>query len=418
MTSEIAVLTKHAVALAADSAGTLDENKIFNTVNKVFALSKHQPVGIMVYSSAEVMGAPVETVIKEFRRIQGTTSYEHLEEYAEAFEKFLRCDTSVFSDDARLRALAAVASDRVIAVVKGAYSILPSRPEWGHPTKAEARRALLKSLQRQEGRVYRRQMLETDHPVKSRRLISQAIEESLDNDLDQVKRRFPISKTTELRIRRLALQCILRDVEPDIETGFVIAGFGTGDMFPSLRSFEFCCSARGCHRTKRRVSLDVSDVHRAYIQGFAQTNVMISFVQGMDPRYILSLSRFVGNFFREKKRQLRKDKKSSLIVAGIGDELREALTEELQALGKDFYRPLMSVVASMPKEDLAVLAEALINLTALRMRASQDAETVGGPTDVAVISKGDGFIWIKRKHYFDMGLNPAFGTISKVGGAQ
>jgi hypothetical protein len=37
-----------------------------------------------------------------------------------------------------------------------------------------------------------------------------------------------------------------------------------------------------------------------------------------------------------------------------------------------------------------------------------DAETVGGPIDVAVISKGDGFIWIKRKHYFKSELNPQF----------
>ena len=30
---------------------------------------------------------------------------------------------------------------------------------------------------------------------------------------------------------------------------------------------------------------------------------------------------------------------------------------------------------------------------------------MGGPVDVAVISKGDGFIWIKRKHYFSPELN-------------
>jgi hypothetical protein len=41
---------------------------------------------------------------------------------------------------------------------------------------------------------------------------------------------------------------------------------------------------------------------------------------------------------------------------------------------------------------------------------SLDAETVGGPIDVAVLSKGDGFIWIKRKHYFKPELNPHFLT--------
>jgi len=35
-------------------------------------------------------------------------------------------------------------------------------------------------------------------------------------------------------------------------------------------------------------------------------------------------------------------------------------------------------------------------------------ETVGGPIDVAVISKGEGFVWIKRKYYFEKEINPHF----------
>ncbi len=54
------------------------------------------------------------------------------------------------------------------------------------------------------------------------------------------------------------------------------------------------------------------------------------------------------------------------------------------------------------------MAEALVNITSLKRRVSVEAETVGGPIDVAVISKGDGFIWIKRKHYFDAKENPYF----------
>ncbi len=52
------------------------------------------------------------------------------------------------------------------------------------------------------------------------------------------------------------------------------------------------------------------------------------------------------------------------------------------------------------------MAESLVNLTCFKRRVTLDAETVGGPVDVAVISKGDGFVWVKRKSYFDPGLNP------------
>jgi len=62
----------------------------------------------------------------------------------------------------------------------------------------------------------------------------------------------------------------------------------------------------------------------------------------------------------------------------------------------------------MPKDELAKMAQALVNLTAIKRRSTPSAETVGGPTDVAVITKGDGMVWIDRKHYFDSSLNPGF----------
>ena len=70
--------------------------------------------------------------------------------------------------------------------------------------------------------------------------------------------------------------------------------------------------------------------------------------------------------------------------------------------------PIISTVSILPKDELASMAEALVNLTSFKRRVTLDQETVGGPIDVAVISKGDGFVWIKRKHYFDASLNPQF----------
>jgi hypothetical protein len=67
MTTEIAIMNKSAIALAADSAVTFSkpdgQPKIYNTVNKLFALSKYQPVGIMVFDSAELIGLPWEPII-------------------------------------------------------------------------------------------------------------------------------------------------------------------------------------------------------------------------------------------------------------------------------------------------------------------------------------------------------------------
>ena len=54
------------------------------------------------------------------------------------------------------------------------------------------------------------------------------------------------------------------------------------------------------------------------------------------------------------------------------------------------------------------MAETFVNLTSFKRKFTYQLETVGGPIDVLVISKGEGPIWIKRKHYFDPELNHNF----------
>ncbi len=90
MTAEIAVLNKHGVALAADSAVTIGENsKVYNSANKLFQLSKHHPIGIMVYGNAEFMGVPWEIIIKQYRNVLDRKSFGALREYANDFFSYL-----------------------------------------------------------------------------------------------------------------------------------------------------------------------------------------------------------------------------------------------------------------------------------------------------------------------------------------
>jgi ATP-dependent protease HslVU (ClpYQ) peptidase subunit len=48
MTAEIAVLNSQGVAMAADSAVSIGSSKVYNSANKLFALTKKHPVGVMV----------------------------------------------------------------------------------------------------------------------------------------------------------------------------------------------------------------------------------------------------------------------------------------------------------------------------------------------------------------------------------
>jgi len=70
--------------------------------------------------------------------------------------------------------------------------------------------------------------------------------------------------------------------------------------------------------------------------------------------------------------------------------------------------PVVEAVQFLPKNEMAEVAEALVSITSFRQKISLEQESVGGAIDVAVISKSDGFVWIKRKHYFKSELNPMY----------
>jgi len=417
MTAEIAILNKQCVVLAADSAVTTGDTKVFNTVNKLFALSKQEPVGVMVYSSAEVMGVPIETVIKEFRRKQKDACFDHLERYSQAFVEFLETDNRLFDDDSRSGALCSLALsffDEIRRRAAGPLRIA-GREGWGHPTQAEANRIFVDALCSVEAEISAAEDVGVKDIDQLRRVVEGVVGSVIDQHAKGAQERFGLSTEVTDRLRKAALDHFFKQCRFGGETGFVIAGFGRHDIFPRLRAFEFKCSALGLNKIRHISAIDISRENTAVVRPFAQRDVMVTFIEGRASFFDVAIQQYIGAFFAEKVRQLGSDgsvvEREVEMIKQLEVELKEWLPDRLSEVADDrFVQPLMRVVASMPKEELAVLAESLINLTALKRKASIEAETVGGPTDVAVISKGDGFIWIKRKHYFDPRLNPLFVT--------
>ena len=66
---------------------------------------------------------------------------------------------------------------------------------------------------------------------------------------------------------------------------------------------------------------------------------------------------------------------------------------------------IQTALHALTVKELAQVASTLVSLSSFQKQMSLGQETVGGPIDVAVISKGDGFVWIERKHYFRPELN-------------
>ena len=100
MTAEIAVMNKSAVALAADSAATLETQRVHKIymVNKLFALSKYHSVGMMIYGKPQLLGVPWETVIEMYRRHLGTKNFGTLIEYSQDLISFIESANDLFPE--------------------------------------------------------------------------------------------------------------------------------------------------------------------------------------------------------------------------------------------------------------------------------------------------------------------------------
>lgn len=100
MSAGICILNKHAVALAADSAVTIGQHlAIHNSANKLFALSRISPVGVIIYANAEFMNVPVEIIIKQYKEKNGNKSFPTLSHYVADFFEFLMANKALFHFD-------------------------------------------------------------------------------------------------------------------------------------------------------------------------------------------------------------------------------------------------------------------------------------------------------------------------------
>lgn len=89
---------------------------------------------------------------------------------------------------------------------------------------------------------------------------------------------------------------------------------------------------------------------------------------------------------------------------GIKPEQIPAVMEVVnQQLGSALVSP------AMPIQDALDLADFLVAVTINYVRFSPGAPTVGGPIELAAITKHEGFKWVKRKHYYPRALNPEKG---------
>jgi hypothetical protein len=412
MTAEISILNKTAIVLAGDSAVTIgDGRKVYNTANKIFKLTNKGTVGIMIYNQANWMNIPLETIIKTYNNSIGETAYATLEEYRESFIYYLK--TSIY------KYVTSKSQDEIVKfkcfenlqlLAEIAVDMLQDDINSGSITKPVDEAEEVKEISKRISSFII--FLNTENKKQK-----QTLEEFKNYKFTDFKTKFSgdiktivegFSKDQNLTLDKTFLSNFISLIYFDITqkisshedyTGVVIAGFGEDEIFPKILDFKLAELFENRLRIEFGKTGEIDNNTAAIIRPYAQRDMVDTFFQGIEPNLLRKLYSILDNEFEKLIKKLSTD--YTIDEAKLKPEFEKTHTQIRRKLfehrDKKHVDPIVTTVSYLNKEGLIELAESLVNITSLKRKTSSEVETVGGPVDIALITKGDGFKWIKNK---------------------
>ena len=418
MTSEIAILNRHAVDLASDSAVTVTQwmdgraqQRYFKGANKIFNISKIAPVGLMMYGAANLHGAPWELIAKTFRRLLGTHTHVHLMGYATSIFEYLRYANDLFPFDYQEEVFIAECEKAALAfLVKVCFS-----DEYKNADQSVRNDIFNKSMQETRDSSRNAGPLgdatENDVTGSLTKYSSQIIEKIESNDV--LQKVFDDFDSVDVeKLAEVAVWAVYTNIFATLDrTGLVFSGYGEKEYFPSLVSYSFFSIILGKLLYKCDNHEEIGPRKISQILPFAMTDMVQTFVNGFSYNALQEIDQKVQEGLDHFEEKLKADSgvTSTPNETQIKHDTKEKIIDRLiDHMVESHVEPIKRVVDALPLDEMADLAETLITVESLKERVTKPSESVGGPIDVAVISKSDGFVWIKRKHYFDASLNPRY----------
>ena len=424
MTVEVAAMNRMAVALAADSAVTVSDGTFLKTHDsaiKIFMLSQYHPIGVMVYNNASLLGVPWETIVKLFRHNLGNTSFEKLEQYGQSLISYLDHNIALFPSE--------VQDLYFLRLLKSEYQSIQN----------EAKTSLFERIQddpRKLAKDLTDHFLESVEHAITRRLnywtkqqttdcfdgsIGVTIVGRLSGKISDIAlgvfKDWPIEARFMQDLREIAVMLVSKNrFRSEGFSGIVIAGFGDREHFPALQHFQVGGIYGGRLKYRLIGTKSISENNPSIVEAYAYTEMVDSFLYGITsgvlddlvesvvlvrelPRIVVDE---IADILPEEQEELKRK------VREASDDVADKFSQNVLVKSESRRQRIMQVIETLQLPDLAQVASTLVSLSSFQQRMSFEQETVGGPVDVAVISKGDGFVWIERKHYFREDLNHHF----------
>jgi len=390
MTCEVAVMNRWGVALAADSAVCLGNGeKIYNSAEKLFQLGTSAPVGIMTFGPSDFAGVPWEVIIADYSRRLDGRRFDTVGQHFDDFIHFVEGANWITNEDVQRDKLKYHAS----AVWRSLY--------------AEPLRDLVnttKGRKRQDPCAVLLDLIRNDHPLWQRHQPLAGIDaewadgviasnaELLDQVAVEVFAGIELSADVREGLRTTLRLFLTHACDTPETSNVVVAGLGEAEPFPELVYYQVGPVLGGRIRLAKMDEAKITAENDASVLPFAQRDAIAMVISGIHPEIremLPAMAEDCAGRSHGKRRQAEAEGNSS------SQRFGQQMDEKIE---KGYVEPFMTAVAGLPRNDLATLAEALVSLAVFQARISVDTrETVKGPVDVALLSKGGGFVWVKRK---------------------
>lgn len=412
MTALVGVLNKRGAAIAADSAVTVFGNgssKIYNNEQKIFPLSDKNPVGVMICNNLNFLTTPWALIFELYNAQRGYKNFPSLTGYVEDFLEFLSSLKNLQTQEEKNRnywrdfenlldALRTLYNDRIDEELD---------KELVFPGDELARASYTYTFDVLKDAICEDEVL----PILKNFTIDKFFKEVVAPNkefFDEERKQFPRMKDEEWDtiLKYYHRHLISDDFNPPLGTEIIFMGYGEEDIFPASQRLFISGMVGDKIKYKIEEISEITHALSAEIRPFAQTDVMLTLMKGVSPKsdqeYRDATIELEEGVIAEIAEILEKEKVSTKIIKKIKDLNYEKVHKRYidridNFIHENFISGVVTALDFFNLEEMAKMAENLIAVTNLQRHISSSEESVGGPIEVAIITKTGGFKWVK--HY-------------------
>ena len=395
MTSLVALMNGFGVALAADSAMTFGESRIYDTAEKMIPLPLPHRIAVMHSGRVRIGNIPYSVLVSEWVRQLGNKPLRSAEAYAQAFQDWLANNPQWFPANSQSRDALSFIRDRAEAISGRYQSIKEHDENFEFGQLLDRWTAEASEQPRLEGLNVQSALISFE---KHQERIDEIFEEFITPILGAEADRSPfLNYCAEYFSSAWMTNATL-----------TFAGYGEHEIYASYALINFHGFVDGKLTWIRGDSYALSPFTNPLFAIClpAQSDAIDQYLMGYDSGMI---DEIIEKAHEEQQDVLHGIRSKFEDDPEMLAKIDEAISQTLETFEtkvpdvvndyseRNYLVQLRRALAALPAATLVEVARSLVELQALRKTTTAQTESVGGPIDVALITPTDGFVWIRHK---------------------